>query len=463
MLTKTFIVVILLVSVATLSEATIKLKIAVVNPSATMKQTTPVKYDLPKGIEPEHILDKGEMELGYDFDKGTYYVYQTVELEPSEKKVLVIELEDVWIIPDNEISFLKIHTAGLVEKLDGTEHWDIGVELSDRIEATLAEIVRNQARPALSAREKMNLYYENVMILEKTKEDIGMLENLAIDVGGIVEERVAVPETLAVSVSPGRGIGPWEVIEYKVGVSNPAEDRKQVASLKHHLPEEVTPRAVLDTDGLELGYDFNKECFYVFKDVELEPAEKKEFLVRMKDIWRVPEVEIEALKAHARNLLLLLEDSEYFEEGSKIVDKVFSNLDRINTSQNLKVPPPEHIAYYRENLGIFKTVKEDVALLEKMTSQAGSTPGVTVAKARKKEGGGREIKKPKGYRGIILIAKSIFKGKAPTPATTWKIIFTIIAFVAVVSAVFFALWRAQVIRERRRAEERRKEAEKPNV
>jgi len=463
---KLIIIIVLLTFAATLSveAASIKLKLAVVNPSERMTQTTPVRYDLPRGIQPEHIIDRGDMDLAYDFDKGNYYVYQEVTLEPSEKKVLVIEIEDIWLIPGKEINFLKTHTQGLIEKLEGTKHWEVGTELSEKILNKLDGISKKQRSSALSAREKMNLYYENIALFDATKGDIGMLENLTIDVGGIVEERVRVPETLAISVPLGKGIGPWEVIEYRIGISNPSKEKKQTATLEWHLPAEVTPSAVLDADGLELRYDFARERFCVFGKVELEPDEKKTFTLKIKDIWRVAEVEIKALKSHAGNLLLLLEGTEYAAEANHIKEDIFYNLDEIKTSQNLKVPPPEHIAYYRQNLKIFEMAKEDVAKLEKMSTQSGSTPGVTIAKAERKKGGGEEVKRKRGYEGITLIAKTIFKGKAPTVATTWKIIFSIIAFVGVVSLVFFALWHAQVRRGGRLAEKRKKETkEKPNV
>ena len=76
--------------------ADVKLKVAIVNPSTIEKQTTPIRYDLPKGIGPEQIVDIGTFEMKYDFGKGNYYLEGTVTLQPSEKKVLEITLRDVW-------------------------------------------------------------------------------------------------------------------------------------------------------------------------------------------------------------------------------------------------------------------------------------------------------------------------------------------------------------------------------
>ena len=37
------------------ASAEVKLKIAVVNPSSTEKQVSPIRYDLPKGIGPDQV------------------------------------------------------------------------------------------------------------------------------------------------------------------------------------------------------------------------------------------------------------------------------------------------------------------------------------------------------------------------------------------------------------------------
>ena len=449
---KLFIFLIILMALSATAHAadTIKLKMAVVNPSDTLKQTTPVKYDLPKGIQPEHIVDKGDMEIGYDFKKGNYYVHQKITLEPAERKVIQIILRDIWVIPINELQFLRDHTVGLYERLEGTEHGEVGKDLQNQIESCLNEMEKTQIESSLNAREKMNTFYENKVSLDNCKENIGMLENLVLDVGGIVEDRVKVPETMTVSVPDWRGIGPWETLEMKITAANPFPDKEMRTSIRRILPKEVTPKTIIDADGLDVTYDFDSECFRVEdKELVLKPAETKNFTVKIKDIWRVPDVELGAQEAHTKNLTLLLTDTVFNDEAQSLSREIYFDLDHIRTSQNLKVPPPEHIAYFRDNLTKLDEIKKKVAKLEKMTTQSGSTPGVTIAKAERVEGAADEVKRPKGYEGVDIVAKTIFRGKAPEPATTWKIIFTIIGFVGLMSLIFVAIWRAQLKRTKK--------------
>jgi len=427
------------------AEAAVKLKVAVVNPSTTTSQTTPVKFDLPKGMTPEHIIDIGDMELKYDFAKGTYYVSKTVTLEPAQKLVLEVRLADIWSIPNEELAFLEEHVGALMGKLKDTKHFEVGATLSNKIKDSLSAVAKLQEEASLNMKEKINLYYENVEILNGIKADIGMLENLVIDVGGVVEERVEVPETLAVSVvDEEESMAEEEAVELNVKVSNPSDKRKQITPIRYILPAEITPRHIVDTGGLEAAYDFNKECFYVYNDaVELEPSQTKVFTVKVRDIWRVPKVEIQTLQSHTSNLILLLEETEYFSQGKPIADKIFFNLNQIVESQSKKADVAKHIAYYRDNVSTLDQTKKYVAQLEKIVTQSGSSPGVTIAKAERIEGGGPEVKRATGYEGLRLIAESIFKGKAPTVATTWKIIFTILAFIGILGATFYILWYTQ--------------------
>ena len=427
--------------------ASVKLKIAVVNPSSTEKQVSPIRYDLPKGIGPDQILDRGDLDMKYDFDKGLYYLAGSMELAPSEQRVLEVTLRDVWSIPKTELNGLKDHTALLTEKLKGTKHVEAGAAITKNINAQLEGLIRKEAVGTLPIKDRINQYYEDLVALSAVKEDIGMLENLVLDTGGIVEERVQVPTTLAVPIASskkGEGSTDAKVIDLKVKVTNPSQTEKINQPVKFLLPVEVSPKYILGTSGLDMVYDFDKECFSLYKaEVELAPGETKEFTVKIRDIWRISPVEVEALKSHTHNIMVLLEGSEHYTRAKHVADKIDSNMDLILRSQDAKVSAMEHMAYFRDNSKILKTAKEEIAELERLVSQRGTSAGVTV-KWPEEAGGGTVSQRKRGFEGIDMIAKSIFKGKAPSVATTWRIIYVIIAFMGVVAAFFFSLWYLQL-------------------
>ncbi|MDD5428349.1 MAG: hypothetical protein PHI58_03815 [Candidatus Omnitrophica bacterium] len=453
--------------VSTALYADIKLKIAVVNPSEIESQTTPVRYDLPKGMTPDIITDAGNMELKYDFDKNNYYLYQVVKLKPSEKLVLEIKLKDMWIIPAKYINFLKEHTRAMNAQLANTRHAKSGDTLTKKIIDRLDGILKKGADQTMTMGEHINLYYENLGILGEVKEDIGMLEDLVLDVGGIVEERVQVPATLAIPIKTDEK-NRAGAVDMTIEVTNPSKTSKQTTKVKYVLPEEVAPRYVIDRGDLDMGYDFTKQSFYVYKDsVMLDPSETKTFVIKIMDVWQVPALELDTLKAHTDNLMTLLKGTEYMAQAKPMADKITASLNEIRRTQALKVSAEEHIAYYRDNEETLTEAKSLVNQLEKFVSQSGASAGVTVKEAEVQKGGGPKEKRARGYEGIDYIVRSIFKGKAPTVATTWKIIYTILIFLGILAALFFGLWFVQVKQSHKRGESigpvEKRPAEKPDM
>ena len=423
--------------------ADVKLKIAVVNPSSTDKQTSPIRYDLPKGIGPEQVIDIGKLEMKYDFDKGNYYLTGDVTLEPSERKVLEVAIRDVWGIPEKDLDNLKNHTDMLVNRLKNTKHLKAGAELSKDIIKQLDAIITQEKKAGASTRDRINQYYENEVVLSEIKENIGMLENLVLDVGGIVEERVQIPTTLAIPLKAGSLSDEGNIIELKIKAVNPSKKAKQITPVRYSLPSEISPRYIVDRNGLDMAYDFNKQCFYLYKDdLELAPEQSKEYVVRVRDIWNISDTELDALASHTDNIMLLLQGTEYLKQAQVSADKITANIDEIIKTQGYKVSAMEHIAYYRDNVKLLRDVKKSIAELEKFVSQRGVTAGVTV-KWPEEGGGGPLTRRARGYKGLDLIAQSIFKGQAPTVATTWKVIFLIIGFIGIIAAFFFTLWYIQ--------------------
>ncbi len=430
--------------------ADIKLKVLVVNPSPNEVKDVDVRYDLPKEVTEADVVDVGDMNLGYDFDTERYYVYKSVKLKPGEKRLFEVTLKDIWSIPKKKIDFLRKHVSSLLKKLDETKHYDVGRKLFFKINKRLSEIEDNQKETILTTKERMDRYYEDLALLKEVMEDIGMFENLVLDVGGIVEDRVDVPKIMAVSVGPEKEETD-KVVTLKVRAYNPSTVKKDI-DVRYYLPKEVLPRYIVENGGLDVSYDFKKGVFYVHREkIPLAPHEEKLFELRIKDIWFIPEVDIASLKAHTKNLMLLIKGTEFEQQGQPIADKIFANLEVIVKRQSEDVPFEKHIAFYYENEELFEKTKDLVAQLEKIVNQSGASVGVTIVKAERIRGGGHQVRRIKGYEGVVLIAKSIFRGKAPTIATTWKIIWLIIVFLGIISGAFFALQyslhRADIIDE----------------
>jgi len=68
-----------------------------VNPSETIKQNVPIRYNLPREVRKEDIIDPGGMNVDYDAKAGCFYVSKDVELEAKGTATFQIIIQDKWI------------------------------------------------------------------------------------------------------------------------------------------------------------------------------------------------------------------------------------------------------------------------------------------------------------------------------------------------------------------------------
>lgn len=431
----------------------VKLKMIVANPSETEVKTVPVKFYVPKEIKPEDITNRGKFEVGYDFEKSLYYVYQEVTLEPKESITLEIGMNDVWVIPAQEIEALRQQADKVLAALKDSEYYNQAKILTASVSSRLDAILQKQTQSDLSVEERIFQYNADIAVLKDIKKDIAILEDLAMEVGGL--QGVPASGLLGEDASSGKlasieNISPdienARTVKFQIELSNSSAEKK-IMPLKYYLPIEVKPEYIVNKGELDAAYDYQKSIYYVYKDaVNLAPNEKKEFIIEVKDVWRIPVQLIEVLKAHTEKLSAMLAGSEYKEFAKSLNDKIISELDDIKTAQGLPPKSVErHIGDYRLNLERLNEVKKDIAKLEKLVTQTSGSVGVALA-----EGQGTKVKGQKsggglrGAKGLEMVGKSIFRGKAPDATTSWKIIWLIVGFLAVVSFLFFILWWTQI-------------------
>ena len=439
---------------ASASAATVKYKMVVANPSVSEPKTVAAKTYLPKGIKPQDITDKGKFEIRYDFEKSLYYVYQEVMLRPQELLTLELSMQNIWVIPDEEIIPLTEHTQRLVSSLKNNDSYSQAQILEKSIIERLDKIIKVQSLAGISIEQAISHYETNRALLKEVKKDISVLEDLVIEVSG---PAAIGPSGLLgeadLSVEPIKAqyteleIEKLGTVKFKIEVYNPYSENSSV-SLKYYLPAELKPEYIVDKGDLEVGYDYQKNIHYIYKDdILLAPGEKKEFIVQVKDVWEISLKQIDVLSAHATKLVDILQHSEYIALAKPLADKIMFFFDNIKSAQNnTDVSVEIHIGNYREDLKEFDEARKNIARLERLVRQAGGSTTITVAGEKKtqltKEKTEDELQRT--AKGLELISKSIFRSKAPDIKTTWKIIWIILIFLALVSFLFFVLWWLQV-------------------
>ncbi|HDZ76697.1 MAG TPA: hypothetical protein ENH41_01270 [Candidatus Omnitrophica bacterium] len=212
-----------------------------------------------------------------------------------------------------------------------------------------------------------------------------------------------------------------ESVTFKVIVLNPSATKTQTTEIKKYLPQEVTPKDIIDLGGLELEYDTNKSLYYVYKkQVELIPKEISTFEIEVRDIWIVSEDKLSIFSDRVDSILRKLEDSEYYQKAKDLADTIYPRLNEIRTQQSDEsLSRQRHIGAYRASLITLEEIEKDVLRMEKILVTAGGPPAPE------------------------MLADSKIKADAPSKTMTWIVIFSIIVFSGLLSAVLFFTWHRQ--------------------
>jgi len=152
-------------------EASITLKITVVNPS-TIKQSVPVKVYLPIEVKPQDIIFKEDLEVAYDTQLGSHYVFGEYQLEPKAVLEKEIEINDVWVIRDIDLESLRLDARKIKA---GAEKTDVEQSINlicNAIEKRINEINQMQKVAPTSPPQHISDYRYCANLLETVKNDL---------------------------------------------------------------------------------------------------------------------------------------------------------------------------------------------------------------------------------------------------------------------------------------------------
>ena len=143
------------------------------------------------------------MEWEYDAEKSIYYVYSPkVELAPSEVRVFEVEVEDVWIVPEQELNELRARTNSVLNRSKDTDYYPQIKEIAD--------IATSQVDDTVSRSQHIGIYRQNLIVIKEIKEDIARMEKILATAGGpLAPEMLA--KTRIKSESPTKTMT-WVVI-----------------------------------------------------------------------------------------------------------------------------------------------------------------------------------------------------------------------------------------------------------
>lgn len=160
----------------------------------------------------------------------------------------------------------------------------------------------------------------------------------------------------------------------KVMAINPSKDQAQKAEVKAYLPKEIRLDDVLERGDLEVTYDNQQGAYFVYGQYDLKPGETLEREIQIRDVWRIPDEELDSLKAEAAKTAALLLKTDFQERVDFLKTVIDTKLGKIIERQALpSASPDKHISKYRENLALLESVKQDMLLARSLLAQAKPT------------------------------------------------------------------------------------------
>lgn len=164
------------------SFASIKLRVVAVNPSEESVQSVPIKVYLPLEIKPEHVINKGDLDVAYDTQQGSYYVAGEYELKPKEVLEKEIELKDIWIIEQKVIDDLRKETQETFSGFDKTIYQEKAKVLYASIEKKLQEVERIQKIPVPNPSQHISDFRYCDGVLNSVKADLVSAKTMLAEV-----------------------------------------------------------------------------------------------------------------------------------------------------------------------------------------------------------------------------------------------------------------------------------------
>ncbi len=410
--------------------ASIYINLVAANASPDKVRELPFKYFLPRELKPDDILDTAGLQIDYDIDQKSYFVYGTLTMQPQESRVLKIEVRDVWKVTDEEISRLKKEVDDHLVRTQNTPYHDRASVLKQDINRKLDYIVEQQENYSGNVERRIEEYRAYTEVIAQVRKDIFSIENWE-----------SVQAKMPITQSPLEN----KTVKFVLEVENPRKDIEKTLKQQHYLPMEVLSEHIIDSRGFDIRFDEKKQQTYLFKEELFQPGEKKRYEIIIQDIWYIPEDKTKGFTERADTAMNELQGTDYENSAKYLFDQINQGIKGVIELQERSVSMKEHVGAFRINKDTMKTTEDQLLQLERILALVRQKRLEELEKSRVKN----ILKKIQSLDGINAIAQQLFKQKLSINKT-WKIIIAILSFVAVFTAFHFLVWKKRSRDARRR-------------
>jgi len=163
--------------------ASITLRVIVVNPSDQMTQPASIKVYLPMEVKPEDVIAKNDLEIAYDTQQGSYYVFGEYQLKPKEMLEKEVEINDIWVIDETQMVALRKEAKEVFSGFEKTAYAERASALYKGVEKKLNEIDGIQGAAGANPAQHISNYRYCLTLFNEVKADLVAAKTLLAEIG----------------------------------------------------------------------------------------------------------------------------------------------------------------------------------------------------------------------------------------------------------------------------------------
>jgi hypothetical protein len=166
-----------------LEEGSVIFRALVINPSERISQKVPLKYYLPKEIRTEDIITHDpDLTVKFDANENAVYVEGEFTLAPGESRTFMVEVNDIFLIPESTLASLRQQAGELLKPMERTAYFGQGATLKSDIDVIVGKIVERQ-NSAHTPESRIRTYRENQIEMAGAAQKLDQLKTLLTDSG----------------------------------------------------------------------------------------------------------------------------------------------------------------------------------------------------------------------------------------------------------------------------------------
>jgi len=165
-------------------------------------------------------------------------------------------------------------------------------------------------------------------------------------------------------------------VKIKFIVLNPSDKKTAMIPVKYPLPRELTPDDIIDSGDLAIEYDIEQSAYCAMGQIELGPKETKVYIIRVKDVWKIPVEEMEDLQVLVEDRVYDMEGTKNYKTAKSISNSIIKRLGEIKSSQAEGASIGERVESYKINRKIMDSVENDIVSIESLGSGESSEENI---------------------------------------------------------------------------------------